>query len=67
MTNEEALKVLTVISEADSGCFYCVASLFEELTLQLPEIPWEEVAGGITTTRHWTWKRVIDKVKSYDS
>lgn len=48
MTNDEALKVLRIMTEADNGCSNCASGLFREFLQNFPDhkdmaqIAWKE-------------------------
>jgi len=42
MKKDEAIKVLEILSHADTGCPYCVSSLFKEFIDTFPE--YEDIA-----------------------
>lgn len=47
MTQDEAAKVLAVISTADGGCPYCARDLLHQLHDKLPETKWLDLADGL--------------------
>lgn len=44
MTNEEAIKVVTVLTYADGGCPSCVSNLIEIVQKVFPEFAWDKLS-----------------------
>jgi len=50
MTHEDALRVASVIVQADGGCSHCVRQLVAECRKRWPEFDWQDFAARVLET-----------------
>ena len=47
ISNEDAIKLVSIMCSADGGCSHCATKLLEELVRGWPDVRWHEVLAHI--------------------
>lgn len=62
MTTDEATRVMIIMSNADSGCSYCAADLYERFIAQFPDLDWPAVFDGFIASE---WGEEGEETKAW--